>query len=133
MEVVCRAFHAAPGRRGLVVGILPSRNEDPALPKRGYPNRWVELAIATHLPLTGERGSEAMSRNHINVLSCDAVIALPGGAGTSSEVQLARRYQRPVAAYIDRRSDIPGLPAEVAVFLDLAGIRQFVHRALHRA
>ena len=31
-----------------------------------------------------------MSRNHVNVLSSDVVVALPGGPGTLSELRLAR-------------------------------------------
>jgi predicted Rossmann-fold nucleotide-binding protein len=40
-----------------------------------------------------------LSRNHINVLSADAVVALPGGAGTRSEIDLAKRYGIPLIAY----------------------------------
>jgi uncharacterized protein (TIGR00725 family) len=130
MEAVCRAFHSVRGRRGLVVGILPSDRSDPGLAKRGYPNAWVELPIYTHLPLSGKRGTDPMSRNHINVLSCDAIIALPGGAGTSSEVKLAVRYRRPIAAYLKAGSGIPSLPEDVPVFDTLADIQHFTRSAL---
>lgn len=43
----------------------------------------------THLPLSGPFGTEDRSRNHISILSSDVVVALPGGDGTSSELQLA--------------------------------------------
>jgi predicted Rossmann-fold nucleotide-binding protein len=33
-----------------------------------------------------------LSRNHINVLTSDAVLVLPGGSGTLSEVELAAEY-----------------------------------------
>ena len=70
-------------------------------PKDGYPNRWVEIPVLTHLPLSGERGTEPMSRNHINVLSSDVIVALSGDAGTLSEVRLAVRYGRPVIAFVE--------------------------------
>jgi uncharacterized protein (TIGR00725 family) len=126
MTAVARAFEAVPGRAGLVVGIIPCSSGDPAVPKPGYPNDFIELAIKTHLPLSGSDGTDALSRNHINVLTSDVILALPGGAGTASEVGLAVRYARPVAAFLDRRSDIPGLPPEVPVFATLAKVQAFV-------
>jgi uncharacterized protein (TIGR00725 family) len=98
MESASRAFHAVPDRRGLVIGILPGSNVTGA-PPPGYPNPWLELVIRTHLPARSERGSDPDSRNHVNVLSSDVVVALPGGAGTRSEVALAVEYGRPVVAW----------------------------------
>jgi predicted Rossmann-fold nucleotide-binding protein len=40
-----------------------------------------------------------IGRNHINVLSAAAIVALPGELGTASEVQLAVDYDKPVIAY----------------------------------
>ena len=123
MESVSQAFIAVPGRAGLVIGILPAGDARPdgvdADPSRGdscmsrieahpshidadpgtppgYPNPWVELAIRTHLDARGDDGSGIRSRNHINILSADVVIALPGSSGTASEVELAIRYGRPL-------------------------------------
>ncbi|CAM2010648.1 SLOG cluster 4 domain-containing protein [Acanthopleuribacter pedis] len=97
MAAVSRAFYETPGRRGLVVGVLPcATRETPTIPKPGYPNPWVELPIRTHLPYSGERGEDPLSRNPINVLSADLVVALPGGAGTASEIRLAHAYGRPI-------------------------------------
>jgi uncharacterized protein (TIGR00725 family) len=131
MEAVSRAFQAVPDRAGLVVGIAPC-GKAPAEPRPGYPNPFVELAILTHLPLSGTSGSDPLSRNHINVLSSNVLVALPGGRGTSSEVALALRYGRPVAAFIDARSDIPALPDEVPALRTLAAVQDFVRDALGR-
>ncbi len=131
MEAVSRAFQAVPDRAGLVVGIVPC-GDDPAVPRRGYPNPFVELAILTHLPLSGASGTEPLSRNHINVLSSNVLIALPGGHGTSSEVALALRYRRPIAAFVDKRSDIPALPDAVPVLGTLAQVQDFVRRSLSK-
>jgi uncharacterized protein (TIGR00725 family) len=132
MAAVSRAFYATPGRTGLVVGVAPC-GDRPDIPRTGYPNQWVELVIQTHLPLSGASGTEPLSRNHINVLTSDVIVALPGGAGTASEVALALRYGRPIAAFLDRRSDIPELPDEVPVFDALADVQDFVRRHLRRA
>jgi len=125
MTAVSRAFQAVPNRAGLVVGIIPS-GEDPVVSRPGYPDPYVELAIMMHLPLSGAKGTDALSRNHINVLTSDVLIALPGGAGTASEVELAVRYRRPIAAYLDDRSEIPGIPAAVPVLATLAEVQAFV-------
>lgn len=124
MEAVSRAFFEVPDRKGAVIGILPGSAE--GTPTGGYPNPWVEIAISTHLPLSGERGTDPLSRNHINVLSSDVLLALPGGAGTASEVRLALRYGRPLVAYLKRRSEIADLPAEALVRSDFSEVQEFV-------
>lgn len=127
MEAVSRAFVQVPGRRGLVVGIVPGRVAAHGyVPLPGYPNPWVEVPVFTHLPLSGKAGQDPRSRNHLNVLSAAVVVALPGSHGTASEVHLARRYSRPVAAFLQRRDEIPGLPDEVPVCGTLAEITEFI-------
>ena len=130
MEAVSRAFHSVPDRRGFVIGVLPG---EAGRPLEGYPNPWVEIPIATHLPFSGEQGTEVRSRNHINVLSADAIIVLPGGAGTASEVHLAIEYRKPLAALATELGDLPKLPPEVSVYQTLdeseAGVwNQDLHR-----
>jgi len=127
MEAVSRAFYKVSGRRGLVIGILPGAGT--AIDHRfitGYPNRWVEIPIFTHLPLSGEKGIDPMSRNHINILSSDVVIALPGSQGTASEVMLALKYKRPIIAYLNSRKQIKGLPNKILVENDFQKIKKFV-------
>lgn len=93
MSAVARAFTAIAPREGLSIGILP------AGPPPGYPNRWVELPIRTHLDALGTDGESARSRNHLNILTSDVVVALPGAAGTASEIRLAARYGRPLIRF----------------------------------
>ncbi|HSP90631.1 MAG TPA: hypothetical protein VLN08_06980, partial [Vicinamibacterales bacterium] len=100
MEAVSRAFAQVRPREGLVIGVLPADLPDGiAVPREGYPNSAVELAIFTHLPLSGITGTDPRSRNHINILSSDVVIVLPGNEGTESEMMLAVRYGKPVIAF----------------------------------
>jgi uncharacterized protein (TIGR00725 family) len=129
MAAVSRAFCETPGRRGLVIGVLPA-GDAPGASKPGYPSPWVEIPILTHLPSTGTQGAAPTSRNHVNILSSDVVIALGGGAGTRSEIQLALAYRRPVMAFIARRTDLPRIPDEVATSGSLADVQAFVRRAL---
>lgn len=99
MTSVSRAFVGAERTSGISIGILPCTIEDRTRRKEGYPNPFIELAIDTHLPLSGLEGTGDLSRNHINILSSAAVVALPGGPGTTSEVELAVRYRKPVIAF----------------------------------
>jgi uncharacterized protein (TIGR00725 family) len=133
MASVSRAFFGVSDRKGLVIGVLPG-SADAAVCRApaGYPNPWVEIPICTHLPLSGDRGTDPRSRNSINVLSSDVLVALPGGPGTASEVRLARRYGRPLVAYLESRSEIPDLPQEVVVRSSLAKVQEFVRGQLAR-
>src|SRR5687768_3435827 len=100
MKAAAEAFVAVPGRRGLSVGIVPGEVVDGVYrPKAGYPNGNIELPIFTHLPLSGERGKDPMSRNHLNVLTAQALVILPGEAGTLSEAELAVRYRKPALLF----------------------------------
>jgi uncharacterized protein (TIGR00725 family) len=135
MSAVSQAFAETPERKGeikgKIIGIIPSAASDPRVgPKAGYPNPWVEIPIYTHLPLSGERGTEPLSRNHINILSSDVLIALPGGAGTASEVRLALQYGRPLVAYLNDRADIVGLPDQALVEHDFQRVQAFVRSCL---
>ena len=135
MSAVSEAFCEVPERRGLVIGVLPGdegefESASPAAPRPGYPNPWVEIPISTHLPLSGRRGLDPLSRNHINVLSSNVLVALPGGAGTASEVLLALRYGRPVVAYLRAREEIPDLPAEARAESDLERVKEFVREKI---
>ena len=128
MLTVSRAFASVAGRRGVAVGVLPGRVDSGGLRSPpGYPNDWIDLPIRTHLPFSGEQGMDPLSRNHINVLSSDVIVALPGGAGTRSEVELAVMYRRPVIAYLGRDGVIEGLAAgAVPVAADLDEVAGFV-------
>jgi predicted Rossmann-fold nucleotide-binding protein len=142
MAVVCRAFFETSQRRGLVIGIIPGsvpalgalerRDDELVRPvaydvEDGYPNRWVELAIYTHLPHSGAWGTSRLSRNHINVLSSDVVVALPGGEGTQSEIWLARQYGVPVIAFHPADVDLP-VPVDVPKTAVLEEVAAFVDR-----
>lgn len=133
MEAVSRAFHEVESREGLVIGVLPAANAGAATAPPGYPNDWVELSVRTHLHLSGKDGTDLASRNHINVLTADVVVALPGAWGTRSEVELALRYDIPLVAYLQSRTEIPQLPKTVPVVTNLDGVKAFIIEALSRA
>jgi predicted Rossmann-fold nucleotide-binding protein len=139
MEAVSRAFFETTPRRGIVIGVVPGTvvgldeiEERIAseigydLPA-GYPNEWVELAIYTHLPDSGPEGALASSRNHVNVLSADAIVALPGREGTESEIWLATQYGVPIVAFGNHGSHVPHAIPHVAT---RDALRDFLVRSL---
>lgn len=65
---------------GLVIGILPSADKSGASP-------FIDIPICTGM------GS---ARNNINVLTSDVVIALGQGAGTTSEIMLGLKADKPL-------------------------------------
>ena len=131
MEAVSRAFADVQPRAGLVVGVLPADLPDGiAVPRAGYPNPSVEIAIFTHLPLSGITGTDPRSRNHINILSSDVVIVLPGNEGTESEMTLAVRYGKPVIAFFGNHAVEWQPPPGVPVARTMAEVEAFVRESL---
>jgi uncharacterized protein (TIGR00725 family) len=127
MTSVSRAFTRHRNRRGICIGIIPcASGSDRGSPKDGYPNEFVELAIYTHLPYSGAQGTHDLSRNHINVLSSAAIIALPGEAGTASEVALAVRYRKPVVAFSPNPKLIERFPNSVRRVERIEQVREFL-------
>jgi uncharacterized protein (TIGR00725 family) len=114
MEGVSRAFFESENRQGLVLGVVRSTVpcDDVAGEHREYipnmVNPWVEIPIYTHLHLSS---TSCLSRNHINVLSSDIIIGLPGKEGTASEIALAMQYGTPVIIFVGNEK-ITGLQIE---------------------
>ena len=133
MDAVSRGFFETSPRAGLVIGVLRAAAEGASRPPEGYPNPWVELPIRTHLHLSGTHGTGPQSRNPINVLTADVIIAMPGSWGTQSEVALAVDYGKPVIAYLQDREDIPQMPSGVPIVGTLEDVQAFVVEALGRA
>ena len=77
MEAAARGAHEA---GGLTVGILPGYDHCVA-------NKWLDIVIPTGL---------GHARNVVLVAGGDAVIALPGEHGTTSEIALALKLGRSV-------------------------------------
>ena len=127
MRAVSRAFTACSGARGVCIGILPCASEDDRRSsKAGYPNAFVEIALRTHLPHSGMRGTDDLSRNHINILSSAAIVALPGESGTLSELTLALRYGTPVVAFANDPSLLHAFPSAVPRLYDLHDVERFL-------
>jgi len=77
MKAVCSGFKA---KGGLTIGIIPSYDKKDA-------NEFVDIAIPTGLGL---------ARNVLVVKAADVVVALPGEAGTLSEIAYCLQFKIPV-------------------------------------
>ncbi len=88
MKAVCSGFKVA---GGLTIGIIPSYDKNTA-------NEFVDIVIPTGLGL---------ARNVLVVQSADVVVALPGEAGTLSEIAYSLQFRIPVVSL--NSWDIPGV------------------------
>ncbi len=79
MKAVCQGFKA---EGGLTIGIIPSYDKNDA-------NAYVDIVIPTGLGL---------ARNVLVVKSADVVVALPGEAGTLSEIAYGIQFGIPVVS-----------------------------------
>ena len=125
MSSVSKAFYEAQNRKGLVIGVLPAGEEE--INRPGYPNPWVELVIQTHLPSRGVLGLAKESRNHINILSSDIVVILPGGVGTQSELALTLYYGKPAIVYGRREEFRFHLPEMIESTDDFEVVKSFIY------
>ena len=132
MEAAAEAFCTSPHRVGRTIGILPGEIEGLQLEKSlsksviyrhvgSAPNPWIEVAVATHSRGDDPRGYG--SRNFINILSADLVVALAGGLGTEAEIDIAVALDRPVIALLGSGEMIGGhgmhaLPSGVQIAQD---------------
>ncbi|MCE2543012.1 MAG: molybdenum cofactor carrier protein [Acidobacteria bacterium] len=129
MGAVTEAFVDVRERAGASLAVVPCLPGDAAAtPLPGYPNRWVEIPIFTHLDTGRPAGDAPSSRNHLNVLSSTVIIFLPGGSGTASEARLALRYGRPGVAYLHTREELPELPAGIPVEAEFERVAGFVRQ-----
>src|SRR5262245_49266687 len=99
MAAAAEGFVAVEERAGLSIGIIPRRTDgrfdQPARNDAGedYPNPHVEIAIFTPLPARVADWQTMPGRNHINVLTADLVVALPGSVGTRNEIEMTAIYR----------------------------------------
>lgn len=105
MEAACRG---ARSRGGRTLGILPGES-------RRDQNPHIDLSVVTGM---------GHGRNTLVARTADAVIALPGGPGTLSEIGLALKMGRPVVGI--------GAWSEIAGVLPETDPRDAVARALEK-
>lgn len=108
MEAVCKGFKEAGGN--LTIGIIPGYEKEDA-------NPFVDIVIPTGLGL---------ARNVLVVKSADIVVALPGEAGTLSEIAYCLQFGIPVISL--KSWDIPGTIKVNTVKEVVEKIREFFNK-----
>lgn len=138
MEAVSKKFRAAQVRQkktiGIIIGILRPESLDDGKIKavRTVKKDYLDLSIRTHLPFSGDKGTDTLSRNHINALTPDVMVALPGGGGTASEVTLALRYGTPVIVFAPDRAAVANFPDDASHAGTIEEVRAFLEKHLRR-
>lgn len=107
MKAVCLGFKSV---GGLTIGITPDYNKEEA-------NPYIDIVIPTGLGL---------ARNILVVKSADVVVALPGEAGTLSEIAYAIQFHIPVISL--QSWDIPGVIKAGTVEEAIAEVKKIVRK-----
>jgi uncharacterized protein (TIGR00725 family) len=132
MEAVAEGFVSVAERAGSSIGIVPREPDGPldqpnhARDGRPYPNDFVEIPIMTPLRPRERDWRKRPARNHINVFTADAIIALPGHAGTRNELDMTAAYRDGSALKPEERGTVLVGPAEE---FTPEHLRLFVHAA----
>jgi uncharacterized protein (TIGR00725 family) len=103
MKAVCQGFKA---ENGITIGIIPGYNKNEA-------NEYVDIVIPSGLGL---------ARNVLVIKSAEVVVALPGEAGTLSEIAYALQFNIPVISL--KSWDIPGVMKAETVQDAVAKVKQ---------
>lgn len=135
MTSVSEAFCAVASRTGRSLGVVPTEAVPDAdggfVPLPGYPNPFIEILLVSPLPRhLPDAPPGSLSRNHINILSSDAVVALPGSHGTRDEIALAVRFGKPIVLFGDA-THFADIDASVPRMTSLDDVMRFVTAATH--
>ncbi len=124
MTAAARGFCNTQPRAGSSIGIVPTEADAKGgfAMLEGYPNAWIEIPIVT--PLRKGNGG-TISRNHVNILTSNVVVALPGGTGTKDEIQLATAFNKPLMLF-GTQDAFADFDKAIARTDKLADIEQFI-------
>lgn len=116
-EAAAEGFVSVKRRRGVCIGTI-GRPTSTAFDRPGlsqesiqYPNRHIEMVVYTTLP-DSSHGRDAPERHWVNLMSSNAVIALPGSVGTHDELQMAATFDGESAKRPEERRTLLIGPAE---------------------
>lgn len=99
MTKVAKAFTEGQERPGRCIGIYPVEKNPDISNKDIYPNPFIEIPIIVPLAPKAEHYAMPFSRNLVNIMSSDIVIALPGLHGTKTEVSYAIQIEKPLLLF----------------------------------
>lgn len=101
MTAVSEAFTKVTPRIGRTIGIIPTEKQPDGTfkAKQDYPNPFIEIPIYTPLGTYAGDGTDFISRNVVNIMTANAIIALPGSGGTKNEINLSMKFGKPLALF----------------------------------
>lgn len=126
MNAVGQAFTSSENRKGLHLGVIPTEK---GAAKAGYPNDYVEISILTPLEVFDGIDPDQISRNHVNIMTSDMIIALPGSKGTINEVKIAQKLDKPLI-YFGESNLFSQFPTDPELTSDLNVINRFIDNHL---
>lgn len=129
MTAVAKAFCEQPGRRGVSLGVVPTVEYDGGrVTREEYPNPYIELPIFVPLDKKVESDKNPYSRNHVNVMTSNALVILPGDHGTRNEVSLGIQYNKPMVLF-GPESEFEKFPEQPMRTSDIDELREFLEHA----
>lgn len=126
MTAASRGFVSVKEREGLCIGIIPtvdSQGKD--IDPETYPNPYIEIPIVTPLGVKALSDSMPFSRNHVNIMSSNAVIILPGSHGTKNEASLCLQFGKP-CLYFGPMDAFEGFPEQRTRVSSIEAVREFL-------
>lgn len=126
MSAVAKAFTSVEDRGGVSIGIIPIRDYQGGLVAReAYPNPYIEVPILTPLDMKSEKDTNPYSRNHVNVMTPQALVILPGDHGTRNEVSLAIKYKKPMVLF-GPEDAFKAFPEQSTRVSEIEAVREFL-------
>lgn len=127
MLAAAEAFCKTENRNGVSIGVVPTLTDSiyGYVVKPGYPNAWVELPIVSPLSTYTGEDPQQISRNHINILTSQVIVALPGSKGTRNEVDLAMQFGKPVILFGPDPA-FKDFPTSIMRTSDLKQVKNFI-------
>lgn len=129
MTAVAKAFCETEGRLGVSLGIVPTVDYDGSFIARDeYPNPYIELPILVPLDKKAQGATNPYSRNHVNVMTSNALVILPGDQGTRDEVALGIHYNKPMVLF-GPEEEFERFPEQPMRSEDIDEVREFLEHA----
>ncbi len=127
MSSVSKGFTSVEERAGVCVGVFPvgADYDGSLLSHETYSNRYIEVPLLTPLDAKAERDINPFSRNQVNVMSANAIIALPGDHGTRNEVSLGLRYHKSILLF-GPEAEFASFPEQITRVDDFDAVREFL-------
>ena len=129
MTAVAKAFCETPGRQGVSLGVVPTVDYEGGYVARDeYPNPYIELPIFVPLDKKAENDKNPYSRNHVNVMTSNALVILPGDHGTRNEVSIGIQYKKPMILF-GPEAEFETFPEQPVRSEDIEEVREFLEQA----